>query len=92
MRVNVGHGKVFTGRGSDGDIVVASTKAYLNALNRLLAAESRRVRGLRRIGTPRAVSRETDGPPNPVRNKRSLPSWVATAVSIRTRGAARSHR
>ncbi len=39
VRVTSADGKVFTGRGSDGDIVVASTKAYLNALNRLLAAE-----------------------------------------------------
>ena len=29
-------GAVYTGRGADGDIVVSSTKAYLNALNRLL--------------------------------------------------------
>ena len=32
-------GRVFTGRGSDNDIVVSSTKAYVNALNRLLASE-----------------------------------------------------
>ena len=30
-------GEVFTGRGADGDIIVSSTKAYLNALNRLLS-------------------------------------------------------
>jgi hypothetical protein len=29
---------VFSGRGSDTDIVVASAKAYLFALNRLIAA------------------------------------------------------
>ncbi len=32
-------GDVFIGRGSDNDIVVSSTKAYVNALNRLLASE-----------------------------------------------------
>jgi 2-isopropylmalate synthase len=32
-------GKAYVGRGSDTDIVVASAKAYMNALNRLLAAE-----------------------------------------------------
>ena len=29
-------GGVYTGRGADNDIIVSSTKAYLNALNRLL--------------------------------------------------------
>ena len=32
-------GITYTGRGADTDIVVASAKAYLNALNRLLAAK-----------------------------------------------------
>ncbi len=32
-------GNAFVGRGSDPDIIVASGKAYMNALNRLLAAE-----------------------------------------------------
>jgi 2-isopropylmalate synthase len=32
-------GRVYTGRGADTDIIVASAKAYMNALNRLLAAE-----------------------------------------------------
>ena len=32
-------GDTFIGRGSDNDIVVSSTKAYVNALNRLLASE-----------------------------------------------------
>ncbi|MDR3136617.1 MAG: 2-isopropylmalate synthase [Coriobacteriales bacterium] len=31
-------GQVFSGRGADGDIIVSSAKAYLNALNRLLRA------------------------------------------------------
>jgi len=29
---------IYTGRGADTDIIVASAKAYINALNRLLAA------------------------------------------------------
>ena len=29
-------GSVYSGRGSDNDIVVASAKAYVNAINRLL--------------------------------------------------------
>lgn len=36
VRVKAMGGQVFTGRGADGDIIVSSTKAYLNALNRLL--------------------------------------------------------
>ena len=36
IRVTDPDGEVYTGRGADGDIVVSSTKAYLNALNRLL--------------------------------------------------------
>lgn len=38
IRVAARDGRVFTGRGADGDIVVSSTKAYLNALNRLLTS------------------------------------------------------
>lgn len=36
IRVTAPDGDAYTGRGADGDIVVSSTKAYLNALNRLL--------------------------------------------------------
>lgn len=36
IRVTAPDGKVFTGRGSDPDIIVSTTRAYLNALNRLL--------------------------------------------------------
>jgi 2-isopropylmalate synthase len=32
-------GQAYVGRGSDTDIIVASAKAYMNALNRLLAME-----------------------------------------------------
>ena len=32
--------KTYVGRGSDTDIIVASAKAYMNALNRLLATEN----------------------------------------------------
>ncbi len=35
------NGSTFVGRGSDTDIIVASAKAYMNALNRLLATEER---------------------------------------------------
>lgn len=37
VRVTAANGETFTGRGTDGDIIVSSTKAYLNALNRLLS-------------------------------------------------------
>lgn len=43
IRVRSGDGRVFTGRGAHSDIIVASAKAYTNALNRLLAAEKARV-------------------------------------------------
>ncbi len=33
-------GHTYTGRGADTDVIVASAKAYLNALNRLIAAKS----------------------------------------------------
>jgi 2-isopropylmalate synthase len=34
-------GVTYTGRGADTDIIMASAKAYMNALNRLLAARGR---------------------------------------------------
>ena len=37
VRVTAGDGQVYTGRGSDNDIIVSSTKAYVNALNRLIS-------------------------------------------------------
>lgn len=40
IRVTAADGEVFTGRGADGDIIVSSTKAYLNALNRLIASKA----------------------------------------------------
>ncbi len=36
VRVTAPDGEVYTGRGSDGDIIVSSAKAYINAINRLL--------------------------------------------------------
>lgn len=36
IRIQATDGKVFIGRGADGDIIVSAAKAYLNALNRLL--------------------------------------------------------
>jgi len=41
IRVRSGTGDIFTGRGAHSDIIVASAKAYTNALNRLLVAERR---------------------------------------------------
>ena len=37
IRVTDADGMVFSGRGADGDIIVSSAKAYLNALNRLIS-------------------------------------------------------
>jgi 2-isopropylmalate synthase len=42
IRVRAEDGQVFTGRGAHPDIIVASAKAYTNALNRLLAAQSQK--------------------------------------------------
>ena len=41
IRVTSPDGRVFTGRGAHSDIIVASAKAYTNALNRLLTATVR---------------------------------------------------
>ena len=40
MRVKSEDGRVFTGRGAHPDILVASAKAYVNALNRLLVSQA----------------------------------------------------
>jgi len=40
LRVTVADGRVFPGRGARSDIIVASAKAYTDALNRLLAAQA----------------------------------------------------
>ena len=39
IRVTAPDGEIFSGRGADADIVVSSTKAYVNALNRLIATK-----------------------------------------------------
>lgn len=39
IRITAPDGEVFTGRGADGDIIVSSTKAYINALNRLIGSK-----------------------------------------------------
>ena len=47
-------GITYTGRGSDTDIIVASAKAYLNALNRLLAVKangSKKTNGVRKTSS-----------------------------------------
>ncbi len=43
IRVTSPDGRIFTGRGAHSDIIVASAKAYTNALNRLLVATDRTV-------------------------------------------------
>ena len=42
VRLAAADGEVFIGRGSDNDIIVSSTKAYVNALNRLLSVHAER--------------------------------------------------
>ncbi len=37
VRVAASDGRIFAGRGADGDIIVSSAKAYVNSLNRLLS-------------------------------------------------------
>ena len=36
-----GGGRSYLGRGADTDVIVASAKAYMNALNRMLAVDRR---------------------------------------------------
>ncbi len=43
IRIRAEDGQVFTGRGAHPDIIVASAKAYTNALNRLLSAQKKSV-------------------------------------------------
>jgi 2-isopropylmalate synthase len=43
IRVRSGDDRVFTGRGAHSDIIVASAKAYTNALNRLLISQDREI-------------------------------------------------
>jgi len=40
VRIETEDGALFTGRAADGDIIVSSTKAYLNAVNRMLRAKT----------------------------------------------------
>ncbi|MHB1460149.1 MAG: 2-isopropylmalate synthase [Armatimonadota bacterium] len=40
IRIRAEHGDIYTGRGANTDIVVASCKAYLQALNKLLSGKS----------------------------------------------------
>lgn len=42
IRVTDGDGEIFTGRGAHSDILVASARAYVNALNRLLVNHARK--------------------------------------------------
>jgi 2-isopropylmalate synthase len=40
VRIESTDGELFTGRAADGDIIVSSTKAYLNAINRMLRTKT----------------------------------------------------
>ena len=51
IRIQKGDG-VYVGRGSDTDILVASAKAYLNALNRLLAMEEAKKEAMPGVPNP----------------------------------------
>ncbi len=42
VRIKADDGEVYSGRGADGDIIVSSTKAYLNALNRMINMRQRK--------------------------------------------------
>ncbi|MGN0287358.1 MAG: 2-isopropylmalate synthase [Atopobiaceae bacterium] len=52
VRIVAEDGKVFTGRGSDNDIVVSSAKAYVNAINRMITTQRSRA------GQPVAAQQE----------------------------------
>jgi 2-isopropylmalate synthase len=43
IRVRSADDRMFTGRGAHSDIIVASAKAYTNALNRLLVSQRKSV-------------------------------------------------
>lgn len=42
VRVKASDGRVFTGRGSDTDVIVSSAKAYVNAINRMIVTQRSR--------------------------------------------------
>lgn len=42
VRITAQDGRVYNGRGSDNDIIVASAKAYINAINRMIQAQRSR--------------------------------------------------
>ncbi len=42
VRIKADDGEMYIGRGADGDIIVSSAKAYLNALNRMLSVKGHR--------------------------------------------------
>ena len=45
VRITAENGETFTGRGSDNDIVYSSAKAYINAINRMIATARSRAEG-----------------------------------------------
>ena len=42
VKVDFGDGDLVTGKGAGTDVIVASAKAYLNAVNRFMSSESRK--------------------------------------------------
>jgi 2-isopropylmalate synthase len=42
VRVKAQDGMVYTGRGSDTDVIVSSAKAYVNAINRMITTQRSR--------------------------------------------------
>ena len=42
VRIQAEDGRIYTGRGADNDIIVSSAKAYLNAINRMIATSRAR--------------------------------------------------
>ncbi|GAB4333523.1 MAG: 2-isopropylmalate synthase [Dehalococcoidia bacterium] len=55
IRIEDDQGHSYTGRGADTDIIVASARAYMNAMNRMLAVQQR-------LRTARAGAVEASGP------------------------------
>ena len=42
VRVRASDGRLYTGRGADGDVIVSSAKAYINAINRMITMQRSR--------------------------------------------------
>jgi 2-isopropylmalate synthase len=42
VRIQADDGRIYSGRGSDNDIIVSSAKAYVNAINRMIQTDRTR--------------------------------------------------